>query len=174
MNLLALIGAPGSGKDVFSNCLSEKFGFSKIAFADKIKEEFFLESGLTNEVFKNSRGTELELTIRAGLWDFSVKKTQNDLFYFIDPVVNEIKRKNGNIIVTDVRTQLELVSLKREFNIKVIRIIRDINDLTKEIIPGTKIRNKSVEHFPIFYNCYDGLDLAYEQIQNFYVELKNK
>jgi hypothetical protein len=109
---IGFIGAPGAGKDALAEFFVSKKEFKRFAFADQIKEEFYAHSGFNEEEFKNARGTPLEEQIRKGLWAYSAEKTKEDKLYFISPVMKEIRKTAGSIVITDVRTPRELWAIE--------------------------------------------------------------
>ena len=58
MKLVALSGWKGSGKDTLANYLVKKYGFKRLAFADKLKDMASQEYGIPREHFDDPRFKE--------------------------------------------------------------------------------------------------------------------
>lgn len=176
---IGLIGAPGAGKDVVADYLVKNKGFTRFAFADQIKKEFYAHSKFSEEDFKLSRGTALEQEIRKKLWEYSARYTKQDELHFISPVMQAIQDVFGPVIITDVRTPAEL-RITELFNFKIVLILRKHKEELKgeyklglgKVIPGTKIPLARAIDFPIFWNDADTLEKTYVNIEEFYQELK--
>ena len=138
--LLGLIGAPGAGKDIIADFLVKSKNFKQFAFADKVKEGYYVASGFSEEQFKTARGTELEQTIRKGLWEFSDKmRIEHGSLHFITPVMQEIADCPQSVVVSDVRTPDELAQMK-DFGAVMIHVFRDpAIEFAGTCIPGTRI-----------------------------------
>lgn len=149
--IIGLIGAPESGKDAIANFFIEHKSFKRLAFADKIKEGFYSETGYNEEQFKLSRGTPLELQIRNGLWEYSDKICKKfGPGYFVEQVINNI---DDNVVITDVRTDMELDTLEIKCSAKILLVLRDFKkELAGEILPGTKLRLSRIINYPKIWN----------------------
>lgn len=169
--IIGLIGAPKAGKDEIAKFFVFK-GFKRLAFADKIKESFYAETGYTEEQFKQSRGTELEQIIRDSLWDHSARIC--DKFgakYFINQVVDTIGK--DNVIITDVRTDLELEALEI-YKAKIALVLRNFREELKgRFLLGTKLRLDKIILYPKIWNIY-GLEEIYMELDKFYEEIREK
>jgi hypothetical protein len=173
INVIGLIGAPGSGKDTIADFLVKK-GYVKFAVADEIKKGYYAESGYTEEQFKAARGTELEQKIRDGLWEFSAKKCEEmkNPTYFMFKVLKAIKNSGTrHAVISDVRTQMECIYFTQFANAKMILILRNYKEeLGSNKIPGTKIYLKDVIHHPKFWNISNTLKETCEELEKFYEE----
>lgn len=149
--IIGLIGAPESGKDAIANFFIEHKSFKRLAFADKIKEGFYAETGYNEEQFKLSRGTPLELQIRNGLWEYSDKICKKfGQGYFVEQVISNI---NGNVVITDVRTDIELDTLETKCSAKILLVLRDFKkELAGEILPGTKLKLNRIISYSKIWN----------------------
>lgn len=168
---IGLIGAPKAGKDVvadfFVHC-----GYRKFAFADKIKEGYYRESGYNETEFKDGRGKDVEKIIRAGLWAYSSrKKLEYGNNYFIAPVIEEIDKKDKNVIA-DVRTIQELQSLLK-IGVDFLFVTRDFDrDMSGQVIPGTQISPRCVEKYcSVFINNYNTIEDAWDALRRSYMDL---
>jgi hypothetical protein len=113
--LIALIGAPGAGKDAIGKRLVEQHGFKRFAFADKVRQ-------LAYETLSDSE--QLDIDILG--WD--VAKRRSDFYrahlervgdgarkvfgdeFWIDLIHNEILRcfeERKDIVITDLRKENE-------------------------------------------------------------------
>lgn len=173
MKTIGLIGAPDSGKDAIANFFVRNKGFKKFAFADKIKEGFYKESGFSEKEFKEARGTEKELEIRNGLWEYSSKVCKiNGNDYFVKLVIKKVLEYNNLTIISDIRTYIELNYL---FNInsQIILILRNYREELKgKFLPGTKILLRDVIEFPIFWNTFSEISEMYVKLDLFYKEIQ--
>lgn len=172
---IGLLGAPKAGKDAFASCLVEK-GYTRLAFADQIKEEYYKVSGFSEHDFK-AGSFETENKIRKDLWKYSANAIENHGdFYFIEPVINRALRSRP-FIITDIRTTDELYSVQKIGTVKVFWIIRDYFNTVREawkygVIPGTKIPLSITGKFVKFFNEYKDLDGLYRAIYKFLEEEK--
>jgi hypothetical protein len=176
--VIGLIGAPNAGKDaVVSKRLIEKYNFKRLAFADKIKEYYYKEIGITEKYFKDCRGKPEEKEIRDGLWKYSdkMRKIHGDK-YFITPVIAE-SLKEDKVIITDIRTQNELYEvILCTYKPKIFVVIR--GGIIKEgnNFPGTRILYDCVQSFlriaPSYFfefrNDSNTLDEARKDFDKFY------
>lgn len=169
--IIGLIGAPGAGKDVIGDFFVSKKGFKRLAFADKIKEGFYKESGLTEERFKNLRGSCFEKAIREQLWEYSAKKcSEFGPLYFISNVLNEITPKQS-IVITDIRTELELKVLE-EYGTDIVLILRNFKEeLNGEFLPGTKLKISKVISYKKFWNIFDDVEETYKELEKFFIKI---
>jgi len=168
--VLGLIGAKDTGKDVISGFFVREKGFKKFAFADKIKEGYYLNSGHTEEEFKSSRNLPKEEEIRKGLWEYSDEKiSKYGKLYFIAPIIEEIKICN-KVIISDIRKEEELEELLK-IDAKIIYIYKNVDE-NKEYIPDTRIKFEMLKKIKYikFWNYYDKLERLYERLEKFYKE----
>lgn len=175
---LGIIGAPGAGKDAIADFLIAQKGYKRLAFADKIKEEYYKFSGFSEAQFKDVRGEAVEEHIREGLWAYSKDaKLKYGKNYFIDPIVDNIKISMEPIVITDVRTLDEIKAL-RGLNLGVrfqlFLIVRNHKkELSSKNLLGTQLPLWEIMgHVPVFWNDIDGLDHAHLEFEKFYTKLK--
>ena len=179
IKIVGLIGAPGAGKDdVVSHRLVEKYGFKRLAFADRIKDCYYKEIGIDDTYFKKCRGTKEEEEIRKGLWKYSDKmRKTNGNNYFINPVIQEAI-DNKKTVISDIRTKDELneVLLKKPQIIIVTRGKIDCNAYNGDFFPETRIPYHLIysllQEFPNvvseFKNDFNTLEEAHEKFDKFY------
>lgn len=171
MTHLGIIGAPGAGKDTIANYLIENKGYKRFAFADQIKKEYYDISGFSELEFKG-RGI-IEQDIRDGLWEYSAKiKNIRGPTCFIDPVIEELVNCN-KVILTDVRTELEMKCCKSN-GVKLFIVIRDLQkELSGEKLLGTQLVLKQlIGQYPIFWNYLDNLEETYVNFDQFLEKIR--
>ncbi|MFA5048427.1 MAG: hypothetical protein WC516_05400 [Patescibacteria group bacterium] len=170
--IIGLIGAPGAGKDTVADFFVEHKSFKRLAFADKIKEGYYAETGYSEEQFKLARGTILEQQIREGLWEYSARiKKEFGQAYFIHQVIENIGK--NDIIVTDVRTDLELFMLEKDCKARMVVVLRNFKEELKgKILPGTKLKLSKIINYPKFWNIQNSLDETYIELYKFFEELQ--
>lgn len=128
-NIIGLVGRKGCGKDTVGKILVEDYGFTRVAFADKVKEVCKIVFGLTDDEMNNPSLKEVVLD----RWPYEsprslMQKVGTESFRTIWPDVwmENVKRKIDNeglekVVITDVRFENELlVSRSRNgINIRV-------------------------------------------------------
>lgn len=171
--LIGLIGAPNAGKDVIAEYFVKHKGFKKLAFADKVKEGYFAETGITEEQFKQSRGTKLEQEIRNGLWEYSEKIcVQKGRRHFIWRVVEQIESWGNNIVITDIRRELEL-SVMEDCGANIMFVLRNFKEeLEGKVLPGTKLPLSKIIFYNKFWNIHDNLETTYKELDEFYRKIE--
>lgn len=102
--IFGLIGAMRVGKDSVADFLQESRGFTRIAFADQIKQEF----GISNADFEAAKIAGNIEELRERLWVFSAEKRKEDPEYFIRKVIQSAQDSQESVIITDIRTSEEL------------------------------------------------------------------
>ena len=109
--MIALIGAPGSGKDTIGKQLVEKHGFVRLAFADKVRQLAYETLSDSEQLYIDNLG-----------WD--VAKRRSDFYraylervgdgarkvfgedFWIEQIFEEVKTliaNNKDIVITDLR-----------------------------------------------------------------------
>jgi dephospho-CoA kinase len=136
--LLALSGAKNSGKDVVGEYLVKKYGFKRIAFADKLKKSvtalFDIDASLLEEL-KNSNDTIMFFDKNGNAW-FSMTfrellqrygtEAHRDVFgkdFWIDHALKGIN-PNDDIVITDCRFENEIEKVK-SLGGEIARIVRE-------------------------------------------------
>jgi len=178
--VFGLIGAVRVGKGSVANFLTETRGFKQIAFADQIKEEF----GISKADFEAAKIAGNIEELRSKLWEFSAAKKKDDPLYFIKKVIDKAQNYDGNVIITDIRTEQELIgfyNIKCASLTKLKRVYWVRGDPKQEIdkndkINGSKLLSSTIAHYiniskcdlrPI-YNNNDGLYAFYQQLDKFF------
>lgn len=98
--IYGLVGVPRAGKDSVADFLGETRGFVKLAFADKVKEEF----GINKDEFEAAKISGDASTLRDDLWGFSESIKKKDPEYFIRSVISDAKAMDQSCVITDIRT----------------------------------------------------------------------
>lgn len=173
---VGLIGAPKSGKSLIGKFFLENKGFKQFAFADKIKQEFFLNSVYIEEDFEyaKKKDHELEKKIRQELWEYSdnIRKRYGET-HFINPLLEDIKKYNGNVIVTDIRTVEELKALK-SIGMRFVVIVRDVFPNREEGVQGTRLSYDKISKYPVFWNYFDDLSTLFKSCERMFGDLLKK
>ena len=121
-NLIGLIGYAQSGKDTFASILVEKYGYSRIAFADKIRDFLY---GINPMVGCSPTGYLQDLVNLVG-WDKAkqepqVRRLLQDLGISARELIDEDiwvnaalsnVDANDRIVITDVRFENEAAMIK--------------------------------------------------------------
>jgi|10_taG_2_1085330.scaffolds.fasta_scaffold00170_20 hypothetical protein len=130
--IIGLIGEPRAGKDEVANFLVKHYDFKKIAFADQIKKEYFIKTGLTINSYEKLKRKGQCGDVREGLWAYSkLMKDANGQDYFIKVVLNKINQ-DAKWVITDIRTKLEL-EMVLEKKAEIILVNRSkLNNKIKE------------------------------------------
>jgi len=147
-NIIFLIGEAGSGKDTVAKLLA-KDGYKRIAFADKLKQDYYAKIGINYCPDKEDR--EFKEEHRQGLIDYGeAKRISKGLSYWINKAFDDywdeglfvLKDNTPNLVVTDVRRcrevefimSMKLFSNANVFFYHVDRLVYDNDNLTKEAL----------------------------------------
>ena len=118
--IIGLTGYAQSGKDSVAKILVEEYGFTRVAFADKIRE-------LLYEMNPNFRDTLLQQAVNAHGWDEvksdpTVRRMMQNLGvgarklfgenFWVHQAMNSMANAHPNVVVTDVRFINEADTLK--------------------------------------------------------------
>jgi hypothetical protein len=121
-NLIGLTGYAQSGKDTFASILVEKYGYSRIAFADKIRDFLY---GINPMVACSPTGYLQDLVNLVG-WDKAkqepqVRRLLQDLGISARDLISEdiwvtaalsSVSKDQRVVITDVRFENEAATIK--------------------------------------------------------------
>jgi len=127
MAIIGLTGYARSGKDTVAGILVNEYGFTRVAFADKIKELLWHVNPLL-ETFYDLQSSVDEIGWEESKKDSEVRRLLQDLgvgartIFGEDFWVNQVVDKLGcawvgydnNVVITDVRFVNEADALKRE------------------------------------------------------------
>lgn len=159
--IIGIIGQKGTGKDTVADYIVKNNNFKKISYAEPLKKICKELFDLTDEQLNDQHEKE-RIDSR---WQMSprviLQKIGTDLFrkhydedFWVNILIQKIKNKEENFIITDIRHQNELDALSSNFeNILILRLFRQ----------NEKIDNHSTEK-----NVYD-IDTS----NVFYVDINN-
>lgn len=169
--LLGLVGPANAGKDMVASRLKERWNFKRFAFADRIKQEYFATIRTTEAEFKTLRGTAEEERVRQALWNHSddVKRRKGDS-YFVDLVMDDVRRWPGAAVITDVRTRLELNAIRQAGGI-IMLVVRGqpYRCAADEAIPDSRLAfGDLMPDDLVFRNVRRGLGAAQGEFDKFY------
>ena len=109
---------PQQGKDLVANYLVEEYGFTKLAFADKLKEICY-QIGWNGE--KDEKGRQLLIDIA------ETSKKYNKTIWVKKVISKILKDKDKNYVISDLRFKVEQQELTELFeNIFTIGIKSDV------------------------------------------------
>ena len=110
-----LSGYLQSGKDTVGNYLVERFNFKRVAFADILKDEVSELYNIPRSLLDTTEGKTVEN--RSKLIKHGAKRRAENLNYWIDKIIENIRTSKQNVVITDWR-------FAHEFN-----VIRDTLDV---------------------------------------------
>jgi len=148
--LIGIIGKAKSGKDTIAKYLTRKWGFKRVAFADKLKDVCKELYGLNDYQLRSQAGKESVFkngkTIRTILQETGDGLRSVYLNVWVDYLCNAIKNESCPIVVSDVRRVNELQSLI-ELDAKIIRIKRKehLGLSGKEALHGSEIELDNID-----------------------------
>jgi len=133
VKLIGLTGLPRSGKDTFASFLVERHGYTRLAFADPLKQAAAHLLGRTVDEMHGCNGFDREAILPE--WGFSTRwflqvlgtecmRQQVREDFWIQHMRNRIERTYGNIVITDCRFPNE-AALVHEYGGIVVKIERD-------------------------------------------------
>lgn len=127
--LIGLVGHVQAGKTTIGNYLKDKYGFTKLAFADPLKEMLIKADLVTYEeayVNKTPRSRELLQKIGTGIF-----RNQIDKDYWVEAAKHmlecnfQIMRElTNNIVFDDIRFPDE-AGLIKDYNGVIIKVVRE-------------------------------------------------
>ena len=121
--IIGLTGYAQSGKDTVANILVDKYGFRRLAFADKIRDILY-------ELNPMVGGEPLQLKVDVEGWDKAKQHPEvrrllqkmgvacrNHLtaLVWIGPVIRDINF-NENVVITDLRFANEVETIRKSFS----------------------------------------------------------
>ena len=131
MTIIALSGYAGSGKDTLGRELTRDHGFTRVAFADAMKQGAAEHYGFPVALAHSTEGKRMWLhdhamPIHQALISFGEMARRKDPDVWIRPVLAKID-KTARVVITDCRFKHEVASLISAFgrhNILVVRVTR--------------------------------------------------
>lgn len=167
--IIGLTGYAQSGKDTVAKFLIENYGFTRIAFADKIRE-FLYEvnpmvgcspSGYLKDLvnLKGWEAAKQEPQVRRLLQDIGVgaRKLFGDMFW-VDQALKKIEF-GGNYVITDVRFQNEADEIKLSGG-QIWRVQRPGVDAVNSHISEVEMDNYPVDYRFMNSGSLEDLELS--------------
>jgi hypothetical protein len=160
--IIGLTGYSQSGKDTVASLLVEHYGFTRVAFADKIRDllyemdpPFPMEDGkvvgLQNliDVYGWDSAKQNEL-VRSMLQNLGVgaRKTFGDMFW-VQQALRQVHFE-GNFVITDVRFPNEAEAIRKYDNSQIWRIKRNGVNAVNQHVSETAMDGEKVDQ--IFMN----------------------
>ena len=154
--IILLVGKPSSGKDTFAQYLVDKYGFIRLSFADKLKEEVSTNLNIPLNYFydrdlKDTFIDTLGCIPCSLLIQYANKKRSVDPEYFIKKInINN----NKNYVISDCRFKNELHYYNNAISIWIER------DNLKDIFDNGELNRNDCQY--IVYNNispFDGSNL---------------
>jgi len=177
--IYGLLGAPRSGKDQVAKFLEENRGFKRMAFGNKIKEEF----GVSKVEFEEAKITGKIDKLREDLWKFSASKKKDDPLYFVRQVIQDAHDSKTSVVITDIRTQDEWdwffeAPLNHEAFKRTFMVCRGSwsNQFVDDMLIESEFRRKFIwDYFGkearVIFNMFDSLYELYRSLdQKFFNE----
>ena len=172
--ILLLSGWSGAGKDTVADFLT-RYGFTKLAFADSLKEIVAKEFQFPLEWTKTQEGKRTilpsgksvrELLIKRGQ---EIRHEQHNSGYFAEQVAKKIHK--GKYVISDWRFTEELETLKIFCKAETIQTVRITRKGQEESQVKDSITEHDLDFFPFSYRLknpgtLDGLE---KEIQ-YYIE----
>lgn len=161
--IIGIIGQKGTGKDTVADYIVKSNDFKKISYAEPLKKICKELFDLTDEQLNDQHEKE-KIDPRWGMSPRTILQSiGTDLFrkhydenFWVNILIQKIKNKNDNFIISDIRHQNELDILCSNFkfeNILILRLFR---------------KNDIVDHHSTEKNVYD-IDVS----NVFYVDINN-
>jgi hypothetical protein len=171
--IVGLLGAPRAGKDQVANFLTETRGYVQLAFADQIKKEF----GVSKEDFEAAKIAGNIEELRDRLWAFSAKKKQQDPFYFINKVVDYALASPSSVVITDIRTKEELLTIEQiNKHATIYWVTGQCNSFKDDYLAGSKLKKTDIldrfqsgnNYYRIISNENNGLYSFYKYLDRYF------
>jgi hypothetical protein len=133
--IIALTGDKGAGKDTFADILVRKHNFTKVSFADPIHEQckslLQLNSQLDYDNVKRTTlkwvgdGAEGVIDGRHLIREIGMLMLSYDKSQFVNYVLQQFKSIPGNVVVSDLRFDHEMMMLKSR-NAIIVKILGNV------------------------------------------------
>lgn len=132
---VAFSGYIGSGKTSLADMMVKHLGYTKVSFADVLKEEYSLIKGIPVEDLYTEGVKE---KYRKGLQDLGSERRLEDKNYWVKALIKTIDSlDNVSIVVDDMRYSNELIFLARK-NFILVRLNCPYVDSLKYILSKGK------------------------------------
>jgi len=172
--VFSLIGPPRVGKDEVANFLKETRGFTIMAFADQIKQEF----GISKEDFEAAKISGNIDKVRQELWDFTEEIKKSDPHHFIRGVIDRVEASENSVVITDIRTEDELNAFYgcKASTLRVYRIYGRVPDAENGYIIGSKLSDDISKYtdyiksgkMKFIVNNKDGVFYFHQDLEKFF------
>ena len=125
MKVLWLSGYAGSGKDTAAGILCRKHGYTRVAFADVLKDYVAAKYGFDRTLCDTGSGKETVIhqqkTVRELLIEESALAKETNLYIFAQHVLEKIVASQKNLIViSDWRYEHEYTYIKQNLDSKTV------------------------------------------------------
>lgn len=155
--IVLLSGYAESGKDTVGAHLVSKHGFTRLAFADKLKDEVVAKFHLDRRLLDTPAGKRTivdqeGVSIRDLLIQHGTERRKNDTRCFVDPIIEEIKEAadpDAKFVITDFRYNNEFMTIHDFFGPTIcLRTIR-INRFPQPLFESES--ETKLDSFPFHY-----------------------
>ena len=175
--IIGLSGYAQTGKDTIANHLINKYGFTRVAFADPIREAVYKLNPNIN--IADMKGVSLATAVDRLGWEM-VKVESEDARWLLQRMGTEVGREifgenfwvdqamkkalqHKNVVITDVRYPNELQAIL-EHSGTVWRVIKDDTGAVNRHASETALDDYQFEYI-IFNN--DTIESLYESVDSF-------
>ena len=151
--ILLLSGWSGAGKDTVADFLT-RYGFTKLAFADSLKEIVATEFNIPLEWTMTQEGKRTTLPCGKSVRELLIKRgqeirhEQKNLGYFAEQVAKKIEAQKGKYVISDWRFIDELETLKEFCKAEKIITIR----ITRRGQEESQVKDLITEHYLDFFS----------------------
>lgn len=133
MTILLLSGDPGSGKDTVAEFMVAEFGFTRLAFADVLKQQVAELTGIPLDTFNDRTlkdralgGLYGELTARDLLLEHAKRARARDINVFSRIVWSRVKEMDAStrrVVISDWRYQREFLNMVEILGTSAIDVV---------------------------------------------------
>ena len=138
--IIGVCGPKRSGKDTLGDLLCEKYGFTRIAFGDPVKEGAKALFDLSDEQLYGEEKEDLDVrygvSARHIMQQLGTNFCRNDYGpnIFVDIIKNRIiNKKLKRVVVTDIRFPNEAAMVQKFRNGKVVKVFRPGLELDQHV-----------------------------------------
>jgi hypothetical protein len=150
--ILLLSGWSGAGKDTVADFLTG-YGFTKLAFADSLKEIVAEEFEIPLEWTKTQEGKRKTLACGKSVRELLIKRgqeirqEQKNLGYFAEQVAKKIEKQDGKYVISDWRFLEELQTIREFCKAEKILTMR----ITRRGQEESQVKDLITEHYLDFF-----------------------
>lgn len=175
--IIMISGYQGSGKDTIGRNLTTYYGFTRLAFADMLKDEvadqYKINRALMDTLEGKAEPYDETRTVRDILLEHGQLRRNQDQNYWCNAVMEKIKGL-GRVVITDWRFPHEYDAITNAFgreNVHTWRVNRIGRRLEDMDYSEYALNNWNFDHVFENMDCigklYQKVDLAVEQTLNF-------